>query len=505
MKNSMRKFRVIQNHKKLLLKSILIVICFFGTMTISCKKLVEVPPPVTELTSDNVYTNNATAAAVLTGIYTEMTEYSPLSAASLNSISLVSGLSADEFTLYGGSSNINTTLVQYYENLLTAGSSTTPPANIWSDCYSRIYIANIALENLARSTSLTPAVKQQLMGEAKFIRAFFYFYLVNLYGDVPLTTISSPTVNAVLARSPKAQVYQQIIADLVSAQTLLSDGYVAGDAESSTTERVRPNKWAATALLARTYLYYGNLTGDAGNYTNAINQSTAVINNSSEYNLTALNSVFLKNSNEAIWQFQPVNTGWNTPDAQIFILPATGPTSNSAAGYPVYLSPQLLGAFEQGDQRKVNWVESVTVNGTTYSYPYKYKSATIYAPVTEYTMVLRLGEQYLIRAEAEANNNQTGAAVADLNMIRNRAGLPNYTGATDKASLLAAILHERQVEFFTEWGSRWLDLKRTGNANTVMVAVAPLKGTTWNAGWQLYPLPSYDIVQDPKLVQNPGY
>jgi hypothetical protein len=148
-----------------------------------------------------------------------------------------------------------------------------------------------------------------------------------------------------------------------------------------------------------------------------------------------------------------------------------------------------------------------TVGGiaTTYYYPYKYKVNTPGAPVTEYEMVLRLGEQYLIRAEAEANNSDTNDAVNDLNVIRKRAGLANYAGATDKSSLLTAILHERQVELFSEWGHRWLDLKRTSVVDVVMPIATPQKGGTWQSSKQLYPLPQADLQDDPNLVQNPGY
>src|SRR6185503_15822823 len=373
---------------------------------VSCKKLVEVPAPVTSLSSDNVYTNDATAAAVLTGIYTQLSMRSPTNgAASINSISLAAGLSADELTLFAGSGNFNTPLAQLYLNKLTPGLSTTQGGVMWDDFYSKIYICNIALERLAASKTLTPSIKQQLTGEAKFLRAFFYCYLVNFYGDVPLTTTSNYGVNAALGRTDKAKVYQQVIADLKDAQNLLTDGYVAADAKTTTMERVRPNKWAATALLARVYLY----TGD---WSDAEAQATAVISNSSLFGLVALNNVFLKNNNEAIWQLQPVNTGWNTEDARFFILPATGPTNHSATGsYPVYLSSQVLSSFDAGDQRRANWIDSVTFSSNTYYYPYKYKSATYGAPVTEYTMVLRLGEQYLIRAEAEAENNDSGDAI----------------------------------------------------------------------------------------------
>jgi len=120
-------------------------------------------------------------------------------------------------------------------------------------------------------------------------------------------------------------------------------------------------------------------------------------------------------------------------------------------------------------------------------------------------MMLRLGEQYLIRAEARAQQGETTQAVADLNVIRNRAGLPNYSGGTDKASLIAAIFHERQVELFTELGHRFFDLKRAGTINAVMGSVAPQKGGTWNANKALFPIPISDILNDSNLTQNPGY
>jgi hypothetical protein len=174
-------------------------------------------------------------------------------------------------------------------------------------------------------------------------------------------------------------------------------------------------------------------------------------------------------------------------------------------GYPVYLSNQLINSFEQADQRRANWIRSVTGgNSTTYYYPSKYKSATLNAPVTEYQMVLRLGEQYLIRAEARAHLNKITDALSDLNVIRHRAGLHDTT-ATNQDSLLDLIYHERQVELFTEWGHRWLDLKRTGKIDDVMGKVAVLKGTTWSPNWTLYPIPLYDIIQNPNLGQNPGY
>jgi hypothetical protein len=121
-------------------------------------------------------------------------------------------------------------------------------------------------------------------------------------------------------------------------------------------------------------------------------------------------------------------------------------------------------------------------------------------------MVLRLAEQYLIRAEAEANEGDSTDAIDDLNVIRNRALLPNYS-ANVNGSLLSAILHERQVELFTEWGHRWFDLIRTNSADSVMGIIAPLKHGSWNDNndQELYPIPQTARNLDMNLTQNPGY
>jgi hypothetical protein len=350
---------------------------------------------------------------------------------------------------------------------------------------------------------LTPPVQQQLLGEAKFMRAFLYFYLVNLYGDVPLLINPDWQINVQVSRAPATQVYQQIITDLKEAQNLLSNSYLDANLQPYTgvAERVRPTSWAATALLARTYLYMGD-------WVNAEAQATTLIN-SPLYTLTSLGDAFLKNKTEAIWQLQSVVAGQNTNEALLFLLPASGPN----ASFPVYLSPQLLTNFEPGDKRRFNrnWVDSVKVSNTIYYFPYKYKvgknaNITSLSQLTEYLTVLRLGEQMLIRAEARAQQNNLTGALVDLNAIRNRAGLSNST-AGDKDALLAAILHERQVELFSEWGHRWFDLKRTGKIDAVLSIVRPLKakGAPWQSWMQVYPILYGDILKDPNLSQNTGY
>jgi hypothetical protein len=311
---------------------------------------------------------------------------------------------------------------------------------------------------------------------------------------VPLVISTDYKLNFALSRSPKALVIQQIISDLKDAQNLLNTNYVDASIISTTDERVRPNKWAATALLARTYLYIGD-------WANAEAQATNIISNTGTYNLVNdLNGVFLANSKEAIWQLQPVTAGENTQDAIIFVL-TSGPNDGLN---PVYLSSFLLQSFEVGDARFVKWIGIDSSTGTKYYYPFKYKQYQYGSPVTEYAMVFRLAEQYLIRAEAKAQQGNMLGAASDLNVIRSRAGLSN-TSATTQSSLVTAILHERQVELFSEWGHRWLDLKRTGTADVVMSNVTPQKGGTWSSNWQLYPISIVELQNDINLVQNPGY
>lgn len=465
-------------------------------MHVSCKKLVDVSPPVTSINAENVYATDATAISVVTSMYKNMTIADNFTG--ITSISLRAGLSADEWTLYAGVTH--QLYLAYYKNALVSNVTLNYGTEAWTLFYNYIFVCNSVIEGASASSSLSESIKNQLLGEAKFVRAFIYFYLVNLFGDVPLPLTTDWKANALLSRTSHVIVYDQIIADLLDAQDLLRDEYLDGTLLKPTIDRIRPTKWAANALLARVYLYVRD-------FSNAEIQASKVINNIGLYSIDVpLNAVFLKNSKEAIWQLMPTIVGWNTQDARTFIIPSSGPSDplGNPNANPVYLSPTLLNSFELGDQRKDNWVKSVTVSGTTYQYAYKYRSATLNAPQTEYLMVLRLAEQYLIRAEARAQLNRINEGRADLNVLRTRAGLLN-SGATTKESLLSEILNERRVELFSEWGHRWFDIRRTGNVNAIMTIASAQKGGSWSSYKQLYPILFSDIQKNVNLAQNDGY
>ena len=436
----------------------------------SCKKFIEIKTPINEIQTAIVFSNDSTAQGAVTGLYTAMTNNNPFL---MNAgTTIYTGLASDELK-----NNISADYDPFYTNTLAANNSSVY-GRLWLTAYTNIYQVNAILEGLDRSTDVSTAMKNQLSGESKFVRALYYYYLVNLFGEVPLALSSDYRINAVLPRTPVNEVYEQIVRDLMDAKSLLPVSY-------PTAGRVRPNKYTAVALLARVYLHLGE-------WQKAEEAAGEVIG-SSVYSLVSnLNNVFLLASNEAIWQLMPPSANSNTGEGALFV------PFNATSVPTLSLSASLFTAFETGDQRKTNWVKSQVVNSVNYTFPFKYKVRS--GATAEYYILFRLAEQYLIRAEARARLHNLPGSKADLNMIRSRAGLGNNTSA-DEASLLIAIERERRIELFAEWGHRWFDLKRTGRADAVLSIAKP----GWNTEDQLFPIPQAELDKHPFLVQNPGY
>ncbi|PSL28094.1 RagB/SusD family nutrient uptake outer membrane protein [Chitinophaga ginsengisoli] len=456
---------------------VLYSICVCGT---ACKKLVEVAPPKTQLVTTNVFENNSTATAALTSIYGQIS--------SLSDLSWLTGMSSDEFLNYSTTQSC----INVYGNSLIESDASLLSNFSWNPQYQFIYQANAVIEGLQRSTGVSDQIKNQLRGEALFIRALMHFYLANLYGPIPVVTTTDYSNNLKLSKTNVADVYKFIITDLTESVDLLSDNFVNA-ANNPTTDRVRPTKWAAYALLARVYLHNKD-------YANAKIQATKVIDNSITFMIVKdLNSVFTMNSQETIWSIMPPpGRGYDTDEARKYILTSA---PNQTTG--VSLSYLLLSSFEPGDKRMNSWVGEYVDNtsNVTYCFPYKYKILTD-ASISEYSIVLRLAEQYLIRAEAEAQLEEFANSVADINVIRARAGLSDLP-IMSKQDLLNSVLHERQIELFSE-GFRWFDLKRRDDFELLMNKIAVKKGVVWNDYQQLYPIPASDV-KSSNIVQNNGY
>ncbi|MGV3530565.1 MAG: RagB/SusD family nutrient uptake outer membrane protein [Flavisolibacter sp.] len=444
-------------------------------MLTSCKKFVVIPPPETQLETATVFNDEQSAIAAVVGLYSQMMQ---------TSITLTNGaatvypaLSADE--LVNNTANIDYDAFRVNEISPTSSAILT---RLWNAGYKNIYHANAVIEGLTKSTSLSRELIDQLKGEMLVVRSLNYFYLAGLFGDVPLVLGTDFQENSVMERSSRKTVFQQIVADLESSKTLLDESYPSAG-------RLRPNIYAARALLARTYLYQENW--------NAAEAEASSIINSHLYALVpSPANVFLAASPEAIWQMSPVLSTINASEGNLF-------NPFSATSVPTFsASSSLLTAFEPGDLRKTAWLKTTTLNNNTYAYPNKYKVRTGAPPYKEHYMVFRLAEIYLIRAEARVKLGNTSGALSDLNAVRSRAGLPNLAASTTSGEVLNNLMRERRLELMFEWGHRWLDLQRTGTADSILSAAKP---GTWQPTDVLYPLPQSELETNPFLHQNPGY
>ncbi len=451
-----------------------IFLSLFICLGTGCDDFVDVDLPKDQLNSEIVFEDVSSATAVLKRVYAEMR-----SGGLAANLSFWMGLYVDELDQL----NIQNS---FYDHTILASNSQV--SDWWRNAYNLIYEANAVIEGVERSNSLGLVDKNQLKGEALFIRAYLHSLLVDLYGDIPYISTTNFIANATVSRMSIDKVYSHIISDLIESSNLLGDD-ISG-------ERVRPYKSVVEALLARIYLY-------TEQWEHAEEMASHVIGN---YVLESdLSKVFLKHSSGTIWQFKPNSEGENTQDASWFIF------NGSPRVSPFLREDFVLNAFETGDQRQSNWVGNTSDGTTTYYYAFKYKERNTSFTLNseneevltslEYPIIFRLAEQYLIRAEARARQGNISNAQADLNVIRRRAGLSNTTAITS-SQLIEAIHQERRVELFTEYGHRWFDLKRLKKLEEVMAPIKP----NWQKRNMLLPIPESEILINPNLLpQNNGY
>jgi len=462
---------IINTLPKFIAVFIFVVAVLFFT---SCDEFVDIGAPDIQVGVKEAFENEATATSAILGIYTKASANDKYYTACME-------CSADGLVPY-------TNGYGAFANNAVPVNNSFVADNLWGDTYVAILQANYAIKGLSQSQMPASSTKNQLVGEAKFWRAFLYFHLCNMFGDVPMPLDTDVIENSMLPRTATSIVYDQIVTDLKEAKELL------GTADPSSGSRVRVNQSGASAFLARVYLYQKN-------WTNAEIEASTVISNSS-YELAALDETFLNTSSETILQIA------NTTGVSQFGEMYVSEIEQSLPSF--YLTDNLLNSFRDDDLRKRMWVKKVTVNGMQYGTIFKYKINN--GTGNEYDIVMRLAEQYLIRAEARAHLNKfTGenSAETDLNTIRNRAGLEN-TNASTQSEMLLAIEQERRLELFGEWGHRWLDLKRTPSVVDSMNKTRAddvLDGfkTSWTSTAILYPIPQSERLINTNLTQNTGY
>ncbi|MDO6433154.1 RagB/SusD family nutrient uptake outer membrane protein [Flavitalea sp. BT771] len=456
--------------------TILLTALVVALLTVSCKKLIEIPAnPPDQIPQSQVFSDSADIMSALTGIYGNFKVTSGGTTFTNGAITQYTGMSADELLYASVSSPANN---QFALNALTTDNGTI--VSLWQNAYNNIYQMNTCLQGIGGTKAISDSLRRQLLAEIKVVRALYYFNLVNLFGRLPIITGTDYKLNAVVSRSSVDSVYGLIRSDLAEARAVLHPTYPSAG-------RARPNLHTAEALSAKVFLYLKQWDSAALMAGNVIQ--------SGNYSLESdLNRVFLDGSSEAIWQL-PANGSYNQTSEGATFVPYTG-------SRPMYtLTNFQLNAFETNDNRRSTWVKDASAYGTTYYIPFKYKERSVSGSTVEDYMVFRLGEQYLILAEAQAQQQHLSDALDNLNVVRGRAGLAASTAATQE-DLLAAIMHERQVELFCEWGNRWYDLKRTGTIDAVLGAEKP---NAWQPYAALYPIPQAEIQYNYLLAQNDGY
>lgn len=357
----------------------------------------------------------------------------------------------------------------------------------WGGIYATINRANHVIQKvpLVEDPLLTDALRNQIRGEAYFIRALGYFDLGRAWGGVPLKlTPTEDLISSVgIPRSTLEETYAQVAKDLDSAEKLVPTGI----------NRIRVTKNTVHALRARLYLYQEK-------WALAESEASILIADPG-YTLVAPFSAWFKNNvvgtAESIFEIE-----YSAQNISSFRAQMQHPTKGGTYRYgPNDNLVRLLNdpAIGGGATGRRALIGSVTQGGTTLWYGDLYYRS----PATDPSYVLRLAEQYLIRAEARAKQNKFDDARKDINAVRKRAGIREYTNeelATQSSSLLA-IEEERRFEFLWE-AHRWFDLARTKRAKAVLEALDPNRDVE---DFKLkFPIPIEQVLLD-HLEQNFGY
>tara|TARA_R110002050_G_scaffold116847_2_gene233405 strand:- start:67103 stop:68575 length:1473 start_codon:yes stop_codon:yes gene_type:complete len=413
----------------------------------------------------------------------------------------------------GGNNQLETDKQQYLD--FSFDSSHGAIKAYWDSCFRGInkanfVIGNEALINEIPDSFMNAAQKAKFIGEAKFLRALYYFFLTTRFGDVPLITVI-PENGAGFVKSPQSAIYQQIITDLQDASATLLD---AGDDEDG-----RATKGAAIALLGKTYLFMGNKPAALTEFTKIYGTYTLEDNyfdNFMEETEHGSEVIFAVEYDDALgdgnkWDSDVSGAGVNN-------VTFRGQEYGFNDWFNVFPSDDLLNEYEVGDPR---FKDNFYVNGDTFAggtvaafpsnnggnagwkkYQNYYKDANEDQASGINMNVIRYADVLLMMAECTYESSP-GIAMGYINEVRSRpsTNMPNVTGLTG-AALFDAIVHERKVELAGEQ-VRFPDLVRWGLAQSV------LGGFGFQAGkHELFPIPDAEISSNENISsadQNPGY
>ncbi|QEC52369.1 putative outer membrane starch-binding protein [Anseongella ginsenosidimutans] len=440
--------------------------------------------PVSQITIENALETGEDAESALIGCYHQL-------ANTLSQRYIQWGDARADNLAVGLASSAN-----LIENTFNANSSFSD----WSPLYNTINRCNIVINAVPEITDgLTEERKNQITGEARFIRALCYFYAVRLWGDVPL--ITHPTLSAEglkVSRDPGENVFAQIEADLNDALEAVPVKY-----SSAIENKGRATKGGVLALQMHVYAWMAQREGGGAGYLNKAVSAYHDILELNQYSLLPEGSYGMlfsqENTEESIFELQYNYENQNTNGLAGLLLQI--PFSRAArAAYRI--DPKLLNAFEEGDLRKeaiVYYPDPGQIAQDPYTIKYAGKTQTPEGiSLSDDNMIIfRLGGVMLLQAEVLNELNRKEEAIGLVNQIRNRAGLPPLDTGLSKEQTKQAILDEGFIELCYE-GHRWFDLIRNGVALEVLDDIQSEDHLLW-------PIYTEELVKNPNLVQNSFY
>lgn len=504
--------------KKIFLKHFLILFTLALLFTQCKKELLTIEPTIPLNSVDNYYKTEGEAISAVNAAYT------PLSAIYNGAAWHLGDIMSDDADLGGGGGGDGAETAELDDFTMT---SFNPIVNImWAQCYFGILRTNLVVERVPLVAVMNESIRKRSIGEGRFLRALYYYHLVRVFGDVPLyTNVITAEEAATISRSPKQQVYEQIIEDLDSAIAKLPDTY---DADN----KGRATKGAAQGLLASVYLTIGDKT-------NAALVAKQVIDNSAAYgyglwtNYEDNFSLDNENGKESLFEVQyrsgggtfsiysvgsNINTFFGPREQRIvaergygFEVPTrdfvdqyekTGATYNTIIDkrrnrsiwipgdtYLAYTQPASLIGSPNGFNVKKYFIPVENTTGDAG----QWRSA-LNVPIMRYSEVLL--------TYAEAAGPVMGKPYAD--EVRNRAGLAPLPSGLSDAQWLEAMYKERRLEFAFEM-HRWYDLLRHPDPNYFVTVLRAAGKTNIQAKHRYMPIPQAERDKNPNLTQNDGY
>jgi len=476
----------------------------------SCNKLDE--NPYSSIFTDNFYKTASDAEAALTAVY------GPMVNLYLTAATGASDFSADQIYPRPVVGRDTYTLFSYDPNYTTQKSfsrQNESPQQIWQSCYQGIEKANWVLLRVP-ATNMDTARRSVILGEAYYMRAFYFWMLTKNFRDIVVKTTPSTSIDtAIIGKTLQPDVFKQIYQDLDQAIAKLPS-------YSANIQKGRPSKEVAMALYAKTALY-------AQDWANALDKAKQVLSSGKYslmpdvldvYNVTKEDAARQEN----MWAFECEST---SPGFSTQIISLFGPKNSDGPQYAVtsfgsaFAYQSFFDSFNPADRRRMLMdtfyinklgqivhqkdITPITKQGVLVK---KYMDPnSVGGSGATNIPILRLADVYLIAAEASAQQNGPSAeAYGYINTVRNRAGLPGLTTGLAKAAFVDSVLQERSWELFGE-GDRWYDLTRTNTflqvipkaTNDVFPTRAPQPKNRY------FPIPLDEINANTKLEQNPEW